>query len=122
MRVLVFSCSRKCVHFLLRLCAHCSYFCVGRAWRVRACAAPAARMTVMCARVQVRQTFCGWLSQSVRVYAGAPGVEFEWTVGPIPIDDGLGKEVIRHAIAPRTWRESNTLQIACLFACLCQPF
>lgn len=29
-----------------------------------------------------------------RLYAGQPFVEFEWTVGPIPFDDGLGREVV----------------------------
>ncbi len=29
-----------------------------------------------------------WLTQTVRLYPGQPFVEFEWLVGPIPIDDG----------------------------------
>uniref|UniRef100_A0ABM5FLY9 Alpha-mannosidase n=1 Tax=Pogona vitticeps TaxID=103695 RepID=A0ABM5FLY9_9SAUR len=43
---------------------------------------------------EVYQNFSAWCSQVVRLYAGEPYVELEWTVGPIPIQDGLGKEVI----------------------------
>nr|KAG5707591.1 hypothetical protein BaRGS_001139 [Batillaria attramentaria]KAG5714610.1 hypothetical protein BaRGS_000098 [Batillaria attramentaria] len=43
---------------------------------------------------QVQQQFSPWVSQSVRIYDDMPFVEFEWTVGPIPIDDKQGKEVI----------------------------
>jgi hypothetical protein len=43
---------------------------------------------------EVRQTFGTWTTQAVRVYRNASSAEFEWTVGPIPIDDGNGKEVI----------------------------
>ena len=35
-----------------------------------------------------------WLTQIIRLRAGARGIEFEWTVGPIPVDDGQGKEII----------------------------
>ncbi len=43
---------------------------------------------------EARQTFSPWASQVVRLWAGSAEVEFEWTVGPIPFADGLGKEVI----------------------------
>jgi hypothetical protein len=43
---------------------------------------------------EVRQQFSEWLVQTVRLKSGAMDAEFEWTVGPIPIDDGKGKEVI----------------------------
>ncbi|XP_053673280.1 lysosomal alpha-mannosidase-like [Anopheles nili] len=43
---------------------------------------------------EVHQIFNEWISQVVRVYAGEKHVELEWLVGPIPIDDGTGKEVI----------------------------
>jgi len=43
---------------------------------------------------EVRQTFSSWASQVVRLRKDSEIVELEWTVGPIPIDDGLGKEVI----------------------------
>lgn len=43
---------------------------------------------------EVHQTFNEWISQIVRVYKTENYVEFEWLVGPIPIEDGTGKEVI----------------------------
>lgn len=43
---------------------------------------------------EVRQTFSDWASQTVRLYKGAKYAEIEWTIGPIPIGDGIGKEVI----------------------------
>uniref|UniRef100_A0A665VZF2 Alpha-mannosidase n=1 Tax=Echeneis naucrates TaxID=173247 RepID=A0A665VZF2_ECHNA len=43
---------------------------------------------------EVRQWFSPWVSQVVRLYAGSRALELEWTVGPLPIDDSLGKEVI----------------------------
>lgn len=42
----------------------------------------------------VSQTFAGWLTQTVTLYANQPFAEFEWIVGSIPIEDDLGKEVI----------------------------
>lgn len=35
-----------------------------------------------------------WTSQEIHLYNGAEDVEVEWTVGPIPFEDGLGKEII----------------------------
>ncbi|XP_069023708.1 lysosomal alpha-mannosidase [Embiotoca jacksoni] len=43
---------------------------------------------------EVRQRFSPWVSQVVRLYADSRALELEWTVGPLPIDDSLGKEVI----------------------------
>ncbi|XP_050072465.1 lysosomal alpha-mannosidase-like [Anopheles maculipalpis] len=43
---------------------------------------------------EVHQIFNEWISQVIRVYAGQEHVELEWLVGPIPIDDGIGKEII----------------------------
>ena len=43
---------------------------------------------------EVRQTFCDWVSQVVRIYEGMDYVELEYTVGPIPVSDGIGKEII----------------------------
>ena len=37
------------------------------------------------------QEFSPWVQQVVRLWAGARHVEIDWTVGPIPIADGLGK-------------------------------
>ncbi|XP_022084551.1 lysosomal alpha-mannosidase-like [Acanthaster planci] len=44
--------------------------------------------------VEVRQQFQPWLSQVIRLYNAKEFAEFEWTVGPIPIRDHLGKEII----------------------------
>ena len=43
---------------------------------------------------EARQVFAPWLSQIVRLTAGSRAVEFEWTVGHIPVGDGQGKEII----------------------------
>uniref|UniRef100_A0A8B9KGF7 Lysosomal alpha-mannosidase n=1 Tax=Astyanax mexicanus TaxID=7994 RepID=A0A8B9KGF7_ASTMX len=43
---------------------------------------------------EVRQQFSPWVSQVVRLYEGSRELELEWTIGPVPVDDGLGKEVI----------------------------
>lgn len=43
---------------------------------------------------EVRQTFGNYISQVIRLYKYEPYAEFEHTVGPIPIKDGLGKEII----------------------------
>ncbi|XP_070774105.1 lysosomal alpha-mannosidase [Enoplosus armatus] len=43
---------------------------------------------------EVRQWFAPWVSQVVRLYTDSRALELEWTVGPLPIDDALGKEVI----------------------------
>lgn len=38
--------------------------------------------------------FNNWASQEIRLFRGASNVEVEWTVGPIPIEDSVGKEII----------------------------
>ncbi len=38
--------------------------------------------------------FNDWGSQEVNLFDNVSTVEVEWTVGPIPIDDNIGKEVI----------------------------
>ena len=43
---------------------------------------------------EVHQIFNEWISQVVRVYKTEKYVEFEWLVGPIPIADGAGKEIV----------------------------
>jgi len=43
---------------------------------------------------EVHQTFADWAVQVVRLRQDSPLVELEWTVGPVPIKDGLGKEVV----------------------------
>jgi alpha-mannosidase len=43
---------------------------------------------------EVHQSFAPWLSQVIRIYKDSAYAEVQFTVGPIPIDDGLGKEVV----------------------------
>ncbi|XP_069623348.1 lysosomal alpha-mannosidase [Ranitomeya imitator] len=43
---------------------------------------------------EVYQNFSSWCSQVVRLYSDQRHVELEWTVGPIPLGDNRGKEVI----------------------------
>ncbi|XP_026806272.1 lysosomal alpha-mannosidase-like [Rhopalosiphum maidis] len=43
---------------------------------------------------EVHQSFSSWLSQVVRIYDQQESIEFEWLVGPIPIMEWIGKEVI----------------------------
>lgn len=43
---------------------------------------------------EVHQVFNEWISQVVRVYKSERFVEFEWLVGPIPIADNVGKEIV----------------------------
>ncbi|CAF4980361.1 unnamed protein product [Rotaria sp. Silwood1] len=54
--------------------------------------------TVTCIKTQTVQTaviiFNNWTSQEISLYDDAEVVEIEWTVGPIPINDNIGKEVI----------------------------
>lgn len=38
--------------------------------------------------------FNSWATQEISLYDDGQHVEIEWTVGPVPIDDGLGKEII----------------------------
>ncbi|KAK2662240.1 hypothetical protein Ddye_000814 [Dipteronia dyeriana] len=42
---------------------------------------------------EVHQRINSWIYQVTRVYKGKKHAEVEFTVGPIPIDDGIGKEV-----------------------------
>lgn len=43
---------------------------------------------------EVHQHFNEWISQVIRIYEETNFVEFEWLVGPIPIKDNFGKEII----------------------------
>ena len=43
---------------------------------------------------EIRQTFGSFVSQVIRLYRGANYAEFEHTVGPIPVSDKVGKEII----------------------------
>ncbi|KAJ3614411.1 hypothetical protein NHX12_017985 [Muraenolepis orangiensis] len=43
---------------------------------------------------EVRQQFGPWVSSVLRLYRDSRALELEWTVGPVPIEDSLGKEVV----------------------------
>ncbi|XP_052175300.1 probable alpha-mannosidase At5g13980 isoform X2 [Diospyros lotus] len=43
---------------------------------------------------EVHQRINSWIYQITRVYKEKEHAEFEFTVGPIPVDDGIGKEII----------------------------
>lgn len=43
---------------------------------------------------EVRQTFGDYVSQVIRLYQHENYAEFEHTIGPIPVNDKLGKEII----------------------------
>lgn len=43
---------------------------------------------------EIHQTFNDYTSQVIRLYSGENKVELEWMVGPIPVDDYIGKEII----------------------------
>eukprot|EP00257_Ricinus_communis_P013468 XP_015570900.1 alpha-mannosidase At3g26720 [Ricinus communis] len=42
---------------------------------------------------EVHQQLNPWISQINRVYKGKEHAEVEFTIGPIPVDDGIGKEI-----------------------------
>ncbi|XP_058821189.1 lysosomal alpha-mannosidase-like isoform X1 [Topomyia yanbarensis] len=61
---------------------------------------------------EVHQIFNQWVSQVIRVYKHEKHVEFEWMVGPIPIEDGKGKEIVTRYYsdiqsAGTFWTDSN---------------
>lgn len=43
---------------------------------------------------EVHQIFNEYVSQVIRIYKDEDHVEFEWLVGPIPVDDEIGKEIV----------------------------
>ncbi|CAN4078717.1 unnamed protein product [Withania somnifera] len=43
---------------------------------------------------EIHQEFNSWISQVVRIYKDKEHVELEFTIGPIPTEDSIGKEVI----------------------------
>jgi alpha-mannosidase len=43
---------------------------------------------------EMHTTVSPWVKYVTRIKKGAPYVEVEYTVGPIPVDDGVGKEVV----------------------------
>ncbi|KAM0950051.1 putative alpha-mannosidase [Dioscorea sansibarensis] len=48
---------------------------------------------------EVHQQFSSWIYQITRLYKDKDHAEIEFTIGPIPTDDGVGKEVITQLTA-----------------------
>ena len=55
-------------------------------------------MSSTCIKAQTVQTavntFNNWTSEEIHLYDDAQVLEIEWIVGPIPIGDNIGKEII----------------------------
>ncbi|NXC02394.1 MA2B1 mannosidase, partial [Orthonyx spaldingii] len=65
---------------------------------------------------ELQQNFSAWCSQVLRLRPGQPYLELEWTVGPIPVADGLGKELVSRFETPlrtagRFYTDSNGRQV-----------
>ncbi|XP_076655119.1 lysosomal alpha-mannosidase II isoform X1 [Halictus rubicundus] len=43
---------------------------------------------------EIHQTINEWVSQVIRIYNEEQYVEFDWLVGPIPVKDNVGKEIV----------------------------
>lgn len=43
---------------------------------------------------EVHQIYSEWISQTIRLYKNDKNVEFEWQVGPIDVNDNIGREVV----------------------------
>ena len=43
---------------------------------------------------QAYQVFSDWVVQTINLYQGINEIEVVYTVGPIPFQDGLGREVV----------------------------
>ncbi|CAI8041735.1 Alpha-mannosidase [Geodia barretti] len=43
---------------------------------------------------EVRQQWSSWAYQTVKLYSNLPIAIFEYTIGPIPYEDKVGKEVV----------------------------
>ncbi len=43
---------------------------------------------------EVRQHWNQWVSQTIRVYEDEEYIEFDWIIGPVDVDNNMGKEVI----------------------------
>jgi hypothetical protein len=44
--------------------------------------------------LQIHQSWSPWASLTSRLYRDARVLEVEWELGPVPVDDGVGKEVV----------------------------
>ena len=60
---------------------------------------------------EVWLTYGDWLSEVVRLVNGSDVVEFQFTVGPIPIDDQRGKEIIMTYTAPAYAADAQTAPV-----------
>jgi lysosomal alpha-mannosidase len=51
---------------------------------------------------EMRQKIAPWLTQVIRIYDDRPQMEYEWTIGPIPVDDKekVGKEIVTRFSIP----------------------
>ncbi|XP_032794592.1 lysosomal alpha-mannosidase [Daphnia magna] len=43
---------------------------------------------------EIHQFYDSWVTQVIRIYRGQEHVELDWVIGPIPVSDKIGKEVI----------------------------
>ncbi|XP_029158276.1 lysosomal alpha-mannosidase isoform X1 [Nylanderia fulva] len=43
---------------------------------------------------ELHHTINEWVSQVVRIYPAEQHIEFDWLIGPIPIEDKIGKEIV----------------------------
>lgn len=50
---------------------------------------------------EIHQEFTKWVSQVIRIYKDDNHIEFEWMVGPIPIGDKIGKEIVTKYMTPQ---------------------
>ncbi|XP_031833177.1 lysosomal alpha-mannosidase II isoform X1 [Nomia melanderi] len=58
---------------------------------------------------ELHQTINDWVSQVIRVYRGKEYVEFDWLVGPIPVQDKIGKEIVtKYSSSLKTAKEFYT--------------
>ncbi|XP_055937632.1 lysosomal alpha-mannosidase-like [Argiope bruennichi] len=43
---------------------------------------------------EVHQFYAPWITQIIRLYKGQNHIEFDWIIGPIPVHDHIGREII----------------------------
>ena len=54
---------------------------------------PAALSTLALIPETLAQEFLDWASATTRIWRGVADLEVEWTAGPLPIQDGRGREL-----------------------------
>ncbi|CAF1134082.1 unnamed protein product [Adineta steineri] len=56
------------------------------------------KRSLKCIKSELVQTaiiiFNEWISQEINLYDEGEDIEIEWTVGPVPVEDNIGKEII----------------------------